>query len=161
MNPTPDDSAEYSQIETPPASFGSSPSPVSDNSVQSAQELVDLRTSSYESKLAPMSGTAQEKRESYLNEKSGLERFIDDMTAPTPAGQEPKMIKYAKNVTWLAVGVLVLIEIYVSVKVGGMPFDSSKATSALPFLPDMSNPWLNHNKHLDNELTHLVIQSKR
>jgi hypothetical protein len=132
-----DDAAEVPQSNL--SSVGSSPSPSLFSPVlDDVRQLVGIRASTYESKLAPMSGTGAEKRESYLNEKSDFERFLDDLTAPTLPGEEPKSIKLAKNITWLAVGVLVLIEIYVSVKVGGMPFDTSKSTGILPKFPDMS-----------------------
>lgn len=52
---------------------------------------------------------------------------MDDIFAPTPVGQEPKSIQIAKTVTWIAVLILVATEIFVSVKVGGMPFDTSRA----------------------------------
>lgn len=45
-------------------------------------------------------------------------------------GQEPKIVQTAKTVTWIAVLLLVILEIVVSVKVGGMPFDFSKKSTA-------------------------------
>lgn len=39
-------------------------------------------------------------------------------------------MQVAKTVTWVAVLLLVILEIVVSVKVGGMPFDFSKAKTA-------------------------------
>ena len=61
---------------------------------------------------------------------------MEDFSAPTPAGEEPKLVKVAKNITWGAVLILVLIELFVSVKVGGMPFDTSKSTGIGLPLPD-------------------------
>ena len=60
-----------------------------------------------------------------------LQRFLDEYFAPTPAGQEPKLVTAVKSVTWFAVLVLVLIEIAVSIKLEGLPFDFSKVS--LPF----------------------------
>lgn len=48
-------------------------------------------------------------------------------------GQEPKAIQLIKSVTWFSVILLVLVEIIVSIKVGGMPFDLGKVT--LPEVP--------------------------
>ena len=45
---------------------------------------------------------------------------MDELLAPTPTGKEPKIILLAKNVTWFAVIVLVLIEIFVSIKTGNI-----------------------------------------
>ena len=59
-------------------------------------------------------------------ELDAVERFIDEMTAPTPPGQEPKSVSLVKSITWFAVIVLVLLEIVVSVKSGGLPFELSK-----------------------------------
>jgi hypothetical protein len=87
-----------------------------------------------DSKLDPLAGTSAAKKKAYDEESNGLERFITKMTAPTPKGQEPEAVKLVKQITWVSVIMLVLIEIYVSVKVGGAPFDPSKAT--LPTLPD-------------------------
>jgi hypothetical protein len=58
----------------------------------------------------------------------GVERNLEELLAPTPAGKEPKAIQLMKNITWVAVLLLVLLEIVVSIKVGGSPFDFSKAT---------------------------------
>jgi hypothetical protein len=55
-----------------------------------------------------------------------VERFFEDLLAPTPVGEEPKAVKAAKAVTWFAVIVLVVIEIGVSIKTGGMPFDGDR-----------------------------------
>ena len=82
---------------------------------------------SYESKLKPLSGTAEAKRAAY-EEKNAMVRYFEELTEPTPAGQEPKVIKLAKTLTWGAVLVLVLIEIFVSVKVGGAPFSLDKVS---------------------------------
>lgn len=53
---------------------------------------------------------------------------MEDFTAPTPIGQEPKSVQTIKAITWFAVIVLVLIELFVSVKTGGMPFDAEKVS---------------------------------
>jgi len=86
---------------------------------------------SYESKLAPLSGTARDAQRKY-QEKNIIQRNFEELTAPTAAGEEPKAIKLAKTVTWGAVIVLVLIEIVVSLKVGGAPFKFGKVE-----LPDI------------------------
>ena len=67
----------------------------------------------------------------------GVQRYLDDLLAPTPPGQEPKSIILIKSITWFAVIVLVLIELFVSVKVGGMPFELGKVS--LPSLPSFFN----------------------
>ena len=54
-----------------------------------------------------------------------VERYLSDLLQPTPAGEEPKLVQLAKTVTWGCVLLLVVVEIFVSVKVGGMPFGSS------------------------------------
>jgi len=77
-----------------------------------------------DSKLPPLRGTVQEKQSLY-NQKNAVQRYIDEVLAPTPVGQEPKLSQLAKTVTWVAVLLLVLTEIFVSIKVGGMPFDLS------------------------------------
>ena len=59
-----------------------------------------------------------------------FERFIDDVTAPTEKGTEPKAIQYIKSITWVAVLLLVLVEIFISIKTGGEP--PSKAAMQLP-----------------------------
>ena len=87
-----------------------------------------------DSKLDPLAGTSAAKKKAYDEESNGLERFVQKMTAPTPKGQEPESVKLVKQITWVAVILLVLVEILVSVKVGGAPFDPSKVT--LPSLPD-------------------------
>lgn len=81
------------------------------------------------SKLPPMSGTLAE-RQSALNEKNAVRRKMEELLAPTPTGKEPEVVKIAKTITWGAVLVLVLIEIFVSIKVGGGPFSfgDGKAT---------------------------------
>lgn len=90
-----------------------------------------------DSKLQPLSGTAEAKKQAFEKEANGIERFIDRITAPTPKGQEPEAVKLVKQITWGAVIVLVLIEIYVSVKVGGAPFDADKIS--VPSLPSLPN----------------------
>lgn len=82
---------------------------------------------SYQSKLKPLSGTAKDKQMKY-QEKNFIERNLEELFAPTPAGQEPKVIQIAKTVTWGAVILLVLVEIGVSIKVGGAPFEISKVS---------------------------------
>lgn len=100
-------------------------------------ELVpsDAILSNEPSKLAPLSGTLQERQANY-NEKSLLQRNIEDLLAPTPQGQEPKAVKLAKQITWVAVIMLVLAEIVVSIKVGGMPFELGSVR-----LPTFPNPF--------------------
>ena len=73
------------------------------------------------SQLAPLKSTAAEKQQNY-EEKPAIQRKFEELFAPTPAGQDPKLAVLAKQVTWAAVIVLVLIEIFVSIKTGGMPF---------------------------------------
>ena len=100
------------------------------------------------SKLPPLAGTLEERRAQF-DEKSGLQRNVEQLLAPTPVGQEPKIVQLAKAVTWGAVILLVVLEIVVSVKVGGAPFDFSKASNGgtpttetnqmnIPPLPDKS-----------------------
>jgi hypothetical protein len=95
-------------------------------------DLTSLQKS--DSRLDPLAGTASAKKKAYGEEASGVERWMEKMTAPTPKGQEPEAVKLVKQITWGAVIVLVLVEIFVSVKVGGAPFDPSKAS--LPSLPN-------------------------
>ena len=95
-------------------------------------DLTSLQKS--DSRLDPLAGTASAKKKAYEEEASGVERWMEKMTAPTPKGQEPEAVKLVKQITWGAVIVLVLVEIFVSVKVGGAPFDPSKAS--LPSLPN-------------------------
>jgi len=95
------------------------------------------RDSNYQSKLRPLSGTVKEANEKYL-EKNFIERNLEEFLAPTPIGDEPKLVKLAKTVTWGAVILLVLVEIFVSLKVGGAPFDFGKAS--LPSLPPLPMP---------------------
>ena len=80
------------------------------------------------SKLPPLAGTLEERRAQY-EEKSGLQRNVEQLLAPTPVGQEPKIVQFAKAVTWGAVILLVVLEIVVSIKVGGAPFDFSKISN--------------------------------
>ena len=87
------------------------------------------------SKLPPLTGTL-EARQANFNEKSGVERALEEYLAPTPAGKEPKFFQLMKTVTWGAVVLLVLTEIVVSLKVGGAPFDLQKVS--LPALPKFS-----------------------
>jgi hypothetical protein len=82
-----------------------------------------------DSKLPPLSGSLEERQAAY-NEKSGLQRSVEELLAPTPSGKEPKIVGLAKTVTWGAVILLVLLEIVVSIKVGGAPFDFSNKSGA-------------------------------
>lgn len=91
------------------------------------------------SKLQPLAGTPEAMQQDYLQGKSGAERYLEELLAPTPAGQEPKLVKLMKTITWGAVIVLVLLEIFVSIKVGGAPFDLSKVS--LPALPSLPSLW--------------------
>ena len=94
--------------------------PISDFSVPSSSSSspFDINSSS---QLAPLKSTAREKQLEY-QEKPAIQRQVEDLLAPTPAGQDPKLAVLAKQVTWIAVIGLVLIEIFVSLKTGGMPF---------------------------------------
>jgi hypothetical protein len=87
---------------------------------------------SRDSKLSPLTGSNQAKIAEFEN-KSWFDRNIAEYTAPTPTGQEPKLVKLAKNITWGAVLLLVLTEIFVSLKVGGAPFKFGEVK-----LPEMS-----------------------
>jgi hypothetical protein len=71
----------------------------------------------------------------YISFADAFLRFLDDITKPTPKGEEPTAIKYVKTVTWGAVLVLVLIEIFVSLKVGGAPFKVDLSGIKLPEIP--------------------------
>lgn len=107
----------------------------------------DISMNKDDSKLPPLAGTLEERRAQF-QEKSGLQRNVEQLLAPTPVGEEPKIVQLAKAVTWGAVILLVVLEIVVSVKVGGAPFDFSKASTGgtpttetnqnLPPLPDKS-----------------------
>jgi len=88
------------------------------------------------SKLPPLQGTAGAKQL-----EASKKSYIDELFEPTPAGKEPKLVSLLKSITWGAVLILVLIEIFVSLKVGGAPFDLGKVS--LPTLPSL--PWLNAN----------------
>eukprot|EP01038_Epipyxis_sp_PR26KG_P016899 gene16899-23189_t len=94
------------------------------------------------SKLPPIKGTNEELKSKY-NEKNFIEKNFGDYLSPTPTGQEPKLIQGIKTVTWAAVLILVLVEIFVSVKVGGMPFDfggGEKVSTVINNTPiDISN----------------------
>lgn len=104
--------------------------------INNFQSTNDFNTNEFKSKLQPIKGSREE---SILkaNEKNVFERFIDDITTPTPKGQEPKAIQYIKSITWFAVIVLVLVEIFVSLKVGGAPFKFGESME----LPQKPN-WL-------------------
>ena len=115
----PTDDAQSSPISSSPVpSSSSSSSSSSAAAVPTSQVPFDINTPS---QLAPLKSTAAEKQRKY-EEKSAIQRQLEDLLAPTPAGQDPKLAVLAKQVTWVAVIVLVLIEIFVSVKTGGMPF---------------------------------------
>lgn len=98
-----------------------------------------------ESRLSPIVGTAAAKQAA-IQEKGVLKTQIDELLAPTPAGKEPKIIQLAKNITWFSVIVLVLIEIFVSIKTGGAPFKVNEGTTSetvierprIPSLYDLS-----------------------
>lgn len=65
-----------------------------------------------------------------------VQRYFEELLAPTPQGQEPKTVQVVKAITWFSVMVLVLIEIYISVKVGGSPFNIGQV--AVPDRPAWS-----------------------
>jgi hypothetical protein len=48
-------------------------------------------------------------------------------------GKEPKSVELMKSITWFAVIALVVVEIGVSVKVGGAPIDLNKVS--MPSVP--------------------------
>jgi len=89
---------------------------------------------SRDSKLSPLTGSNQAKIAEFEN-KNWFDRNIAEYTAPTPTGQEPKLVKLAKNITWGAVLLLVLTEIFVSLKVGGAPFKFGEVK--MPEMPSM------------------------
>jgi len=103
------------------------------NAFASSAAQVNFAAGPRDSKLSPLKGTIDARIAEFEN-KSGLERAIAEYTAPTPAGTEPKTVKLMKQVTWVAVILLVLTEIVVSVKVGGAPFDLGKVS--VPSLPN-------------------------
>ena len=43
-----------------------------------------------DSKLQPLSGTAEAKKQAFDEGTNNFERFINRMTAPTPKGKEPR-----------------------------------------------------------------------
>jgi hypothetical protein len=53
--------------------------------------------------------------------------MTEDFLAPAKPGEEPKSIQLVKSITWIAVLLLVATEIVVSIKVGGSPFDVTRA----------------------------------
>jgi hypothetical protein len=65
-----------------------------------------------------------------------FQRFIEDVTKPTPKGEEPVSVKYIKSITWFAVIALVLVEIFVSIKTGGQMFTSTR--TQIPSLDELS-----------------------
>jgi len=107
--------------------------PAAETEETGAAELSSL--TSRASKLSPLTGTLAS-RVAELESKSWVERTVGEYTAPTPVGQEPKLFKAMKTVTWGAVLLLVLTEIFVSIKVGGAPFKFGEMQ--LPSLPSMS-----------------------
>ena len=129
----------------------SSASGTNDNNIESINRSEELEIanmnyvnkmnglSKTDSKLPALSGTAQAAKEEYEgNDSNPFSNFIAEYTKPTPVGQEPKTVQTIKQITWGAVIVLVLIEIYVSIKIGGSPIDPSKiSVPSLP-LPDVS-----------------------
>lgn len=97
-------------------------------------QIVNSRLAPKDSKLPPMSGTSLEAQAKY-KDKGFIQNAYDEYFAPTAAGQEPKLVKAAKTVTWVSVLLLVIVEIVVSVKVGGLPFEFGKVS--LPTLPNI------------------------
>lgn len=125
------------------------PDPVNSSVTTEAPASIDFLPSSFDtgnsvsndirseiSKLPPLQGTASAKQL-----EASKKSYIEELFEPTPAGKEPKLVSLMKTVTWGAVLVLVLIEIFVSLKEGGAPFDIGKVS--LPTLPSL--PWLNGN----------------
>ena len=108
------------------SSSSSTPTPIP-NEPEISQISQTPTAQSYQSKLKPLSGTVKDKQMKF-QEKNIFERNLEEFFSPTPVGQEPKLIQMAKTVTWGAVILLVLVEIVVSIKVGGAPFDVSKAS---------------------------------
>lgn len=97
---------------------------------QEADELRSLTPAA--SKLMPLTGTPQFKAAEY-EKKGWIEKTVGEYTAPTPMGEEPKLVKTMKTITWIAVLLLVLTEIFVSIKVGGGPFKFGEVS-----LPEVS-----------------------
>ena len=54
---------------------------------------------------------------------------------PPASGQEPKLVSTMKTVTWVAVLLLVIVEIIVSLKVGGSPFNVGQVGAPPPPRP--------------------------
>lgn len=116
---------------------------------------LNMKISPLQSKLPPLAG-APASGESQLSMLSlllllfncnflipyiatdSVQRYLSELLAPTPTGQEPKLVELAKTVTWGCVILLVLVEIVVSVKVGGLPFQSSSPPP--PSLSDIAPP---------------------
>lgn len=113
-------------------------SPISmDNIPLSVEIEKDINNIKQEiSKLPPLQGTAGAKQL-----EASKKSYIEELFEPTPAGKEPKLVSLMKSITWGAVLILVLIEIFVSLKEGGAPFDLGKVS--LPTLPSL--PWLSGN----------------
>ena len=106
---------------------------VNDLQEQQQQENNDLRSlTPAASKLTPLTGTPQFKAAEY-EKKGWIEKTVGEYTAPTPMGEEPKLVKTMKTITWIAVLLLVLTEIFVSIKVGGGPFKFGEVS-----LPEVS-----------------------
>lgn len=109
-----------------------SPGGVLDFNQLQQQDIELLSSSDYVSKLPPLTGTFQSKMAEY-EKKSWFDKTVGEYTAPTPAGEEPKLVKTMKSITWIAVLILVLTEIVVSLKVGGAPFQLESVK-----LPDLN-----------------------
>jgi hypothetical protein len=70
---------------------------------------------------------------------------LEDLTKPTPPGEEPKSIQLIKAITWFGVIALVLVEIFVSIKSGGSPSSTNQniISPAPPSLQELSYPSTN------------------
>ena len=68
-----------------------------------------------------------------------IERYLEELKAPTPVGEEPKTVQLIKAITWFGVIALVLVEIFVSIKLGSTPPTGPPATP-LPNLQELSYP---------------------
>eukprot|EP01031_Cornospumella_fuschlensis_P024937 gene24937-30130_t len=80
---------------------------------------------------SPMRLSSKQRRQlkaaSKAEDDNPFNRLAKDYLAPTPAGKEPKLVELIKSVTWISVLVLIAVEIFVSFKVGGSPFDLKRA----------------------------------
>ena len=77
-----------------------------------------------------------------------IERAKDTYFAPTVPGEEPKLVSLMKTITWISVLLLVLVEIYVSFKVGGSPFGGDKSAP----MPEPPRPTLTELMNQKDEL---------